>query len=142
MITALLHGLAKRQLSPLAPAAATLAPSPDGFGGIPMTGQAANEPEWSSASMLCGSAVALRAGAMLGAEQRPPWILHLALGMRFIRQLSMQGSSLYCARNPAEADGGVRQAIWHNHMPLDATAMSLLAAVEFQHGLAAPPESK
>lgn len=133
-VAALLQGLWKRQLSPLV-AQVVIAPSPDTIGGFGLPTSPGGEPTWQSASLLAAQAVALRSGPLIAADQRGQWIINLAMGMRFLQQLSMQGPSLYYARNSSEAEGGIRLAIWDNKMPLDATAMALLAAAEFLHEL-------
>jgi hypothetical protein len=50
--------------------------------------------------------------------------------VRFFLQLTMRESDLYMARNPLRARGGVREAVWDNRMPIDASSLGLLCLVE------------
>ena len=63
-------------------------------------------------------------------RELPSETFHVLRGMRFFLQLTMRESELYMARNPLRARGGVREAVWDNRMPIDASSLGLLCLVE------------
>jgi len=109
--------------------------APDTVGGFRMTGQLVPEPTWRSAAMLAALAAAPRAPNVVNADQRDRWLVDLAAAFAFLDQLTIDAPDTWYIQRPHRAIGGVRMALWDNRLPLAATAMSLVAAVEFQQTL-------
>lgn len=92
-------------------------------------------PDWRTAHMLSYLALCLREPGITADHDAMGWVLNAALAGRFIAQLMMDETSCYYVRSLPEAVGGVRMATWDNRLPISATAMSLLATVQFQETL-------
>lgn len=108
---------------------AKLAPA-DTIGGFAFPVGLIEEPTWISASSLAAKANALRTPALVIEDQKNDWILSVALGMRFLRQLSVRATDFYYMAEPRQAIGGIRSAPWDNRLTPSASAMTLLAGVE------------
>ncbi len=115
--------------------------SGDTVGGFNV-GEGLYRPTWLSSLPLAGLAVVAADRTLIAPDKRAHWIISCALGARFLSQLTVQSSGAYYMRNPREAIGGVRSALWDNRQPLAATAASLLALVELRHTLATLAEEK
>ncbi len=95
------------------------------------------EPTAHSARPLVFLAHSLRVAHFIPHNDQPAWLLDVNRGLRFCAQLTMTDASCFYTPAPANARGGVRNAIWDNRQPLPATALSLLAATELEHSLSA-----
>jgi len=96
-----------------------------------------DEPDWQTGRVLTARALLLgNKSAALSDELRTQWTVQAGLAARFLAQLTMQAPACYYVRNPTEALGGTRMALWDNRQPLYASALSLLAVTELQQSLA------
>lgn len=129
-----LMNVIKRQVKPWA-VGTTDETAGDIVGGYPVEVGLFNEPDWQTARVLAAQSLLLAAPDLIAANDRPQWLVSAGLAARFIAQLNMQAPSCYYVRNPAEAIGGTRAALWDNRQPLYATAMSLLAITELEQCL-------
>jgi hypothetical protein len=107
----------------------------DTVGGFRLDEGLIPEPTAQSARLLAAHAAALRVENFIAPDQQTKWIVGVGLGLRFCGQLTMTPESAFYCPAPEHAIGGVRDALWDNRQPLDATAMALLAAAELQHSL-------
>ncbi len=100
---------------------------------------AAPQPDWRTSYGLWLVASCLRPGAGLSAVEAgksPVELLHRsALAGRFIAQLTFDDPSCYYFNSRADAVGGVREALWDNHLPVEASATALLAVTELKLAL-------
>lgn len=113
---------------------------PDGrdlLGGIVFTSSANPLPNWQSARPLAFIATML--GDERLTEEGEFWgeLPRVLDALRFLRQLAADEANGFMFADPGMAAGGVRSALWDQRMPVDATAMTLLAAVETMRGVEA-----
>ncbi len=101
----------------------------------------APDPDWRSAFSVDALAIAIRLPGAVGDNDRSDWLLTCALGSRFLAQLMFDEPSCYYVRSPADADGGVRVALWDNRLGVTPTAMALLASIDLQETLAVIAET-
>ncbi len=113
-----------------------VAVSPDIVGGFLLGEGLINEPTSQSAAVLAAQARAMRSPKLVADADRPRWIVRCALAARFLDQLAMQPDSCFYVHTPKSAISGIRIAMWNNHQPLAASAMSLIAVAELQQSLA------
>lgn len=106
--------------------------SPDAIGGFIIGNRLFDEPTADSAAVLAGLAAAME---LAGEDERLRRLIGCGLAGRFMGQLTLQPSSAYYTRNPQEAIGGVRIALWDNRQPLRTTASALLAITELRQTL-------
>lgn len=109
----------------------------EAIGGFKLQSGLVDEPTWHSARPLIALAAALPNERFVGREDQSQWLVDAALGLRFLAQLTLTRDAAWYARQPSRAIGGVRTAFWDNRQPVPATALALLAAVEFDHSVRA-----
>ena len=114
----------------------------DLIGGFQMSGSLIDEPTWLSAGPLIALADALTVKHFINAEDRPAWMVNVALGLRFCAQLTMTQASAYYVQDWKRAVGAVRSSFYDNRQPTAATAYALLAAAEFQKAMGRLAEGK
>jgi hypothetical protein len=124
-----------RQVRPWAVEESAGSFSPDTVGGFLVGARLLPEPTHDSAWVLAGLAVAMRDPQTVEPGQRARWLVNSGLAARFVAQLTFQPSSAYYTRNPNEAIGGARVALYDNRQPLEATAAALLGVTELRHAL-------
>jgi len=107
----------------------------DAVGGFRLPAGLIDEPTWHSARPLIALAAALPHERFVGREDQNRWLVDTALGVRFLAQLTMTRDAAWYVRRPSRAVGGVRAAFWDNRQSPPATALALLAAVEFERGV-------
>ena len=115
----------------------TMGPA-DVVGGFDLTGtndDQAPAPDWRSASLLAFLAASMRHQTLGVAENRIDDLLACGLAARFMAQLMFDEPSCFFAIDRNTMVGGVRSAFWDNRLPLDRTAMGLLAMTELQETL-------
>ncbi|MEM7681671.1 MAG: hypothetical protein AAF288_06930 [Planctomycetota bacterium] len=90
------------------------------------------DPTWKSALTLRFVAVGLGEPGLLGAgpDAFGPTLAASSCAA-FLGRLTLDPDGAYLAADPAFALGGVRETLWSNRMPIEATAVSLLALMEF-----------
>lgn len=108
---------------------------PDTTGGIILDAMIIPEPTWQSARPLTMLALLPRDTRLSDPEQLNAHLMSITQGLGFLARLSLDQPNDWYVRQPGEARGAVRQAMWDNRQPLAATAMALLAGAEFQHTL-------
>lgn len=62
-------------------------------------------------------------------------VARLVSGARFLRQLSGDTGCEFMYADPVTGRGGIRLATWDQHMPAEATALTLLAVLEIERTL-------
>ena len=124
----------QRQIQPWGDAAGRH--SPDTIGGFLVGGRLYEEPTAESAAVLAGLASVMGSERIVPEDQRVRWLIGSGLAGRFLDQLTLQPSGAYYTRNPDEAIGGVRIALWDNRQPLRTTATALIALTELRQALA------
>lgn len=122
----------------------------DLLGGIVFTSSANPLPSWHSARPLAFIATMLGDPRLTDDAEFWKELPRLLDALRFLRQLAADEASGFMFADPRAAEGGVRSALWDQRMPVDATAMTLLAVVETmqsveafgarQRGLSDPPQ--
>lgn len=104
-------------------------------GGIVFTASATPLPTWQSARAVAMLATMLGDARLTPAEERGREIVRVLGSLRFLRQLTVDEWSGRLHERRAQAAGGVRAALWDQRLPAEASAMSLLAVVEFLKSL-------
>lgn len=99
----------------------------DLIGGVVFTRGGARRPTWQSLRAIAPMAAMLADERATPAAQVPERLAGLLPGLRFIAQLSAGDaeSLMYAQRDRARH--GVRRALWDQAMPVEATAVSLIA---------------
>ncbi|MBA4119611.1 MAG: hypothetical protein C0513_02785 [Isosphaera sp.] len=113
---------------------------PDGddlVGGVVFTASRAALPSWQFTRPLTFVATMLGDARLTPAQERPAELVRLLGLMRFLRQLQADAAHAWMHADPAGAHGGVRVSLWDQRMPIEATAMSLLATAEALQSIAA-----
>ncbi len=108
---------------------------PDTTGGIILDAMIIPEPTWQTARPLTMLALLPREKRLTSPDELDKQLVSVTQGLGFLDRLSLDRPHDWYVRQPAEARGAVRQAMWDNRQPLTATAMALLAGAEFQHTL-------
>jgi len=103
---------------------------PDLIGGISLSGVGRPLPTWSTAPMIALLAAMAADERYTKVSERPLKMASVLKGVRFLRQLSADESTLWMMPSPGAAAGGVRSAPWDQSMPPDATALALMAVCE------------
>ena len=88
-------------------------------------------PDWRTSEDLAFLSARIREGD----NSRGATIKRLAAGgmmARYLARLTFDRPACFYLRNPADAIGGVRLALWDNRLAVQPTAMTLLAITEFQ----------
>ena len=93
-------------------------------------------PDWRTSPLLGFLAVSMRDERITAGRDTFGWLLTSGLAARFVAQLTMDRPSLFYARGPEDALGGVRLALWNNTLAIEPSAASLLAIVELQKTIA------
>ncbi len=110
----------------------------DVVGGFDLTGTRAGQapvPDWRSASLLAFLAAIMRHDPVNDEANVIDDLLACGLAARFVAQLMVDEPDCFFAIDRGMMVGGVRSAFWDNHLPLDRTAMGLLALTELQETL-------
>jgi hypothetical protein len=87
-------------------------------------------PSWHLAQPLAFLATMLRERRLTEASEAPRETARLLASLRFLRQLTVDENSAWMFERPGTAIGGVRASPWDQRMPLEATAMTLIAVCE------------
>ena len=107
----------------------------DLLGGVIFSRGTSSLPTWQTVRPVAYIASMLQQKTLTRKEEIPSEVVHLTQAMRFLIQLTMREDELYMAKNPTRARGGVRAAVWDNHMPIDASSLSLLTITEMLNSL-------
>jgi hypothetical protein len=87
-------------------------------------------PTWQSARPLAFIATMLADDRLTTPDEFNEELVRLLTALRFLRQLQADESTMWMYPNRDRALGGVRAAAWDQRMPIDASAMTLLAVCE------------
>jgi hypothetical protein len=112
----------------------------DLVGGIVFPGAATPIPGAQSARVLAFFATMLGRPEFTAAAETPREMLRVLSGMRFLRQLTVRPESAHDAPDRAAALGGVCMSPWDQRQPPEATAVTLLGALETLRGCEAAGE--
>ena len=110
----------------------------DVVGGFDLTGTREDQapaPDWRSTSLLAFLAVFMRHEPVGDDVNQTDDLLACGLAARFVAQLMVDEPDCFFAIDRNMMVGGVRSAFWDNRLPLDRTAMGLLALTELQETL-------
>lgn len=107
----------------------------DLVGGVVYTRQGAALPNAQSGRAIAYLCAIVGDSRVTNAEESLGELTHALAGVRFLRQLTMDDASAYFAIEPDVAIGGVQSAAWDPSQPIEATALSLMAACEMLNGL-------
>ena len=103
-------------------------------GGIVFTSSQTPLPSWLGTKPIAIIATMLAdanlTAGTLTQGQLPAEIGNLIDSLRFIHQLSATKEVAHLYASPETAVGGIRRALWDQHMPIEADAMALLAITE------------
>ncbi len=103
-------------------------------GGIVFTSSSTPLPSWLGTKPIAVLATMLRDQSMtpgtLVQGQLPLEIGSLIDSLRYIHQLGASLESGHLYASPESSVGGIRRALWDQHMPIEADAMALLAITE------------
>lgn len=99
-------------------------------GGVVFTRGGAALPTWRTAQALVFPAMMLGDARLTETSELPRAVINLSRSLRFVRQLQADEAVMHMFPDRAEARGGLRAALWDQRMPIEATAMALLAVVE------------
>ena len=103
-------------------------------GGIVFTSSSTPLPSWLGTKPIAVLATMLRDQSLtpgtLIQGRLPLEIGSLIDSLRYIHQLSASPESCHLYASPETAAGGIRRALWDQHMPIEADAMALLAITE------------
>lgn len=105
-------------------------PNDDLLGGIVLTTGPSPLPSALGARPIAGIAAMLGDARLTPAADVMDEIGRLAEALRFLMQLSVREGEAHLAASPRRAMGGIRGSLWDATISLDATSMSLIAAVE------------
>lgn len=107
----------------------------DLVGGVVFTSGPVPLPTWQSARPWAFLASMLSDPRLTNQAERDAAVAHSIRAARFLIQLSAGEAEGHLYRDPQRAEGGVRAAVWDHAMPLEASAMVLLALVELEASL-------
>jgi len=99
-------------------------------GGIVFTASQSPLPTWQGARVAAFLASALGDPRLTDGPERVKETARLTATLRFLRQLTADEACGFMYADPGRAAGGVRAAPWDQRQPLEATALSLIAACE------------
>lgn len=99
-------------------------------GGIVFTAARHPAPNWHSARPLAFVATMLSDPRLTDEKETTREIVRLLASLRFLRQLSAGEAEGCLYADSARARWGVRVSLWDQRMPVDATAMTLMAVCE------------
>ncbi|MFM9995909.1 MAG: hypothetical protein ACKVU4_08920 [Phycisphaerales bacterium] len=106
-------------------------------GGIVFTASRNPLPSWQSARPLAFVGTMLADPRLTDEKEVNAEIVRLLASLRFLRQLSAGPEEGSQYADPARAMWGVRVSLWDQRMPVDATAMTLMAVCETLRSLEA-----
>ncbi len=98
-------------------------------GAINFMNNPASLPTWHAANTLAGLAILLPHDDATPPEQRARHLAKLLNGLRFLRQLTADDDAKWMYSEPIPG-WGVRASPWDQRMPIEATAMTLIAVSE------------
>lgn len=107
----------------------------DLIGGVVYTRQGASLPNAQSARAIAFLCALIGDSRVTNADESLRTLTNALSGVRFLRQLTMDEYSGHIASDPQIALGGVQAAAWDPSQPIEASAISLLAACEMLRGL-------
>jgi hypothetical protein len=107
----------------------------DLIGGIVYTRNGAALPTAQSARAIAFLCAAVADSRVTSTSESITQLSPALSGLRFLRQLTMDPASAHIAIAPTIAIGGVQSAAWDTSQPIEATAISLLAACEMLDAL-------
>jgi hypothetical protein len=87
-------------------------------------------PSWQSARPLAFLGEMLRDERFTGPGEMATAVTRQVEGLRFLRQLAADEGETRAYRDPVLAQWGVRNSVWDQRMPPEATALSLIAVTE------------
>lgn len=99
-------------------------------GGIMFTTSRQPLPTWQAARPLAFIATMLGDPRLTDANEIDAELAHLLASLRFLRQLTADEAECHMYKDPAGAIGGVRNSLFDQRMPPEATAMTLLTVCE------------
>lgn len=85
---------------------------------------------WQTARPLGGIARMLASESFTGKDERLGEVVRLVASLRFLRQLTMDESSVWSCEEPETVLWGVRNSPWDRRMSIEASVMTLLALDE------------
>jgi hypothetical protein len=103
--------------------------SEDAFGALSF--RPGDAPGWETARITALLATMLGHEDLTSPDKLPEEIVAIQLSMRFLRQLQVRQADGYRVRFMSSAIGGVRRSLTSQMISPEATAMTLLAGVEF-----------
>ncbi|MCE2968267.1 MAG: hypothetical protein ACK5WB_12105 [Phycisphaerales bacterium] len=106
------------------------ADGPDLVGGIVFTKSRNPLPTWQAARPIAFIATMLGDPRLTAPDERSRELVRLLTSLRFLRQLQADDSTAWMQALPGSARGGIRSAPWDQRMPVDATAITLMAITE------------
>lgn len=106
-------------------------------GGIVFTGSGNPFPTWQTAGVLATMALLAPDARLTDEGEAMAQVVRLAAGAGFLRRLTIDDDGAWLAADRARAVGGVRIAPWDPRLPLEATAMALLATSESRRAIEA-----
>ena len=87
-------------------------------------------PTWQAARPLAFIATMLGDPRLTEEKEVPAELARLLASLRFLRQLTADEAECHMYKDPAKAIGGVRNSLFDQRMPPEATAMTLLTVCE------------
>lgn len=102
----------------------------DLVGGIVFTKGRTAIPTWQAARPLAFIATMLGDGRLTEEGEFNSELVRLLTSLRFLRQLQVDESAMWMYPNPELAMGGIRASVWDQRMPIEASALTLLAVCE------------
>jgi len=99
-------------------------------GGVIFTRGGAALPTWRTSQAIVFPAVMLGDPRLTEDAELPARLLEVLRSLRFLLQLVADDDVMHMFPENKQALGGVRSALWDQRMPLEATAMTLLAVTE------------
>ncbi|MFN7440371.1 MAG: hypothetical protein ACK5TV_09295, partial [Phycisphaerales bacterium] len=99
-------------------------------GGIVFTKSRNPLPTWQAARPIAFIATMLGDPRLTAPDERSRELVRLLTSLRFLRQLQADDSTAWMQALPGSARGGIRSAPWDQRMPVDATAITLMAITE------------
>lgn len=110
---------------------------PDIVGGFDPAGAGGSHPapDGRSGPLLAFLAAAVQDPSLSSAPNRASDLIACRLAARFLAQLMYDEPACYYALDRRDMVGGVRPALWDNRLPLETTAMALLALTQVQQSM-------
>ncbi|MCC6659846.1 MAG: hypothetical protein IT437_03060 [Phycisphaerales bacterium] len=99
-------------------------------GGIVFTASRSPNPSWQAARPLAFIAMMLGDPRLTEPREMMPELTRLTVSLRFLRQLTAGPAECHMYADPGRAMWGVRASLWDQSMPVDATAVTLMAVCD------------